>query len=144
MEPVEIIILPTGKSLDVCAELREAKKVRKVDGVEVLKKKRRKKKKEFKGSTPAEEGVHDMFDFINTKVFAKSKYSLFHRCIGYCNTRSTQDVPKRKNVQLEKSDSANTSNLNLKVRWTVCNIHKCKHGTTCFPALQSSGKYEGN
>ena len=40
MEPVEIVILPSGKSLDVCAELREAKKLRKPVG-QVTKRRRR-------------------------------------------------------------------------------------------------------
>ena len=40
VEPVEIVILPTGKSLDVCAELREAKKLRKPVG-QVAKRRRR-------------------------------------------------------------------------------------------------------
>ena len=40
VEPVEIVILPSGKSLDVCAELREAKKLRKPVG-QVTKRRRR-------------------------------------------------------------------------------------------------------
>ena len=34
IEPVEIKILPAGKSLDVCAEMREAGKIRKAPGEE--------------------------------------------------------------------------------------------------------------
>ena len=42
VNPVEIVILPVGKSLDVCAEMREAKKLRKPLGQAATK--RRKKK----------------------------------------------------------------------------------------------------
>ena len=43
VNPVEIVILPVGKSLDVCAEMREAKKLRKPLGQAATK--RRKKKR---------------------------------------------------------------------------------------------------
>ena len=42
VDPVEIVILPVGKSLDVCAEMREAKKLRKPLGQAAT---RRKKKR---------------------------------------------------------------------------------------------------
>lgn len=44
VDPLEIVILPAGKSLDVCAEMREAKKLRKPLG-EVTTKRRRKRKR---------------------------------------------------------------------------------------------------
>ena len=68
---MEIVVLPAGKSLDVCAEMREKKKLRGVD-TEHQRKRRRKKEKvaELKA---AEENKMDMFDFLNTKIFKKSK-----------------------------------------------------------------------
>ena len=45
VEPVEIRILPPGKSLDVCAELREAGKIRRGPGEEEKGRRRRKKRK---------------------------------------------------------------------------------------------------
>jgi len=47
VDPVEIVILPVGKSLDVCAEMREAKKLRKPLGQAAT---RRKKKKRILGN----------------------------------------------------------------------------------------------
>lgn len=47
VDPVEIVILPMGKSLDVCAEMREAKKLRKPLGQAAT---RRKKKKRILGN----------------------------------------------------------------------------------------------
>ena len=44
VDPLEIVILPVGKSLDVCAEMREAKKLRKPLG-QVTTKRRRKRKR---------------------------------------------------------------------------------------------------
>lgn len=67
VEPVEIVILPAGKSLDVCAQLREERKVKIVDG---LKKKRKRKSKLAAAAT---EGPTDMFEFLNTKVFTRGK-----------------------------------------------------------------------
>ena len=69
MEPVEIVILPAGKSLDVCARLREEKKVKVVDGLE--KEKRRKRKKGKRMPAAEEHQPTDMFQFLNTKVFSK-------------------------------------------------------------------------
>ena len=67
MEPVEIVILPAGKSLDVCAKLREENKVKTVDGLE------RRKKRKKKKAVPAvvEKKPTDMFEFLNTKVFSR-------------------------------------------------------------------------
>ncbi len=79
MEPVEIVILPAGKSLDVCAKLREAKKVKTVDGLE-RRKKRKKKKKVL--PTVAEEKPTDMFEFLNTKVFSRGIIAL--QCLSLC------------------------------------------------------------
>lgn len=70
LEPVEIVILPPGKSLDVCAEMRESKKLRGVD-TERQRKKRRKKEKAAEMKAAEEEQKMDMFDFLNTKVFKK-------------------------------------------------------------------------
>ena len=45
VEPVEIKILPVGKSLDMCAEMRERGKLRKAPGEGEGKRKRRRKRK---------------------------------------------------------------------------------------------------
>ncbi len=75
---MEIIVLPAGKSLDVCAALREAERVRKMDATEEVggRKRRRRKKKKGNG-TSKENGGQDkkpptnMFDFLNTKIFQR-------------------------------------------------------------------------
>lgn len=69
VEPVEIVILPAGKSLDVCAQLREEKRVKVVDGLQ--KRRRRRKGKANKTSSARDEGPTDMFEFLNTKVFSR-------------------------------------------------------------------------
>ena len=45
---MKIVILPAGKSLDVCAELREAKKLGRSVGGEGAKRRRKRAKKEQK------------------------------------------------------------------------------------------------
>ena len=71
VEPVEIVVLPAGKSLDVCMELREHKKVKTVDGLE--------KKKKKRSSAVADKKPTDMFEFLNTTVFSGSKqYQRLH------------------------------------------------------------------
>ena len=75
VEPVEIVILPPGKSLDVCAEMRERKKLRGVD-TERQRKRRRKREKAAEIKAASEEQKMDMFDFLNTKIFKKSKIVL--------------------------------------------------------------------
>ena len=110
VDPVEIVILPQGKSLDVCAEMREANKVRKVDGLEPVKRKRRKKGHKNKPE-PDQQGVpekdKDVFEFLNKKVFSA----------------------KKDGFQLEKaktapsgSSSTNDDNLNVKV---MCDSTGC-------------------
>ena len=74
VEPVEIVILPTGKSLDVCAEMRESNKLRKA-GERLPHKKRKRRKKKLKTGefqSAQQEPRTDMFDFLNTKIFRKS------------------------------------------------------------------------
>ena len=66
---MEIVILPAGKSLDVCAQLRKEKKVKVVDGLE--KEKRRKRKKGKGMPAAAEHKPTNMFEFLNTKVFSR-------------------------------------------------------------------------
>ncbi len=64
--PVEITILPAGKSLDACAEIREGKKTQ--SG------KRRKRNKRIKQATKEEEQMEEpanMFEFLNTRIFKK-------------------------------------------------------------------------
>ena len=70
VEPVEIVILPAGKSLDVCAQLREENKVKTVDGVP-----RKKRRKGKKGVAPGDvDKKHaDMFEFLNNEVFSTSE-----------------------------------------------------------------------
>ncbi len=68
MAPVEIIILPSGKSLDACAEIREKKQAE--SG------KRRKRTKGVKHTAKDEGQVEesaDMFQFLNTRIFKKSR-----------------------------------------------------------------------
>ena len=72
VEPVEIVVLPPGKSLDVCAEMRERKKLRGVD-TERQRKRRRRKERAAEIKAANEEPQTDMFDFLNTKVFNKSE-----------------------------------------------------------------------
>ncbi|XP_028394974.1 zinc finger CCCH-type with G patch domain-containing protein-like [Dendronephthya gigantea] len=65
VEPVEIILLPTGKSLDACAELREKNKLKQPF-----------KRKKIKGNQTAKAGidqapVQDVFDFINNTLGGK-------------------------------------------------------------------------
>lgn len=100
VEPVEIIILPAGKSLDVCAELREAKKVRMVDGVEVVKRRKKKRRKKCGKASSTQDKTGDMFQFLNTKVFS----------------RGTSESGR---FQLEKEEKAppsgNAGNLNVQV-----------------------------
>ena len=72
IEPVEIVILPAGKSLDVCAEMRERTKLRGVD-TERQRKRRRKREKAAEIKAATEEKKMDMFEFLNTKIFKKSK-----------------------------------------------------------------------
>ena len=71
MEPVEIVILPAGKSLDVCAALREAEKVRKMDTSHKRARRRRKKANGRPGGEVKEGAGMDMFDFLNTKILNK-------------------------------------------------------------------------
>ena len=68
MDPVEIEVLPAGKSLDACAEIREAKKVVKNEG---KRKKRKKKKKQVVMDQQSGQEHTDMFDFLNTKILNK-------------------------------------------------------------------------
>lgn len=68
LNPVEIIVLPPGKSLDACAEIREAKKGGTSE--EVKREKKRKKKPVVAKQQPVQEQT-DMFEFLNTKIFNK-------------------------------------------------------------------------
>ena len=76
VEPVDIVILPSGKSLDVCAQLREAKKLKNALGEPIGKKK--KKSKQAKMST--KEGV-DVFEFLNKKVLQKGMHFLYEEYV---------------------------------------------------------------
>ena len=60
VEPVEIILLPTGKSLDACAELREKNKLKQPF--------KRKKTKGNQNSKVEQVPVQDVFDFINNTL----------------------------------------------------------------------------
>lgn len=66
VEPVEILVFPAGKSLDVCMELREDKKIKKVDGLV-------KKRKKRSSAVVADKKPTDMFEFLNMTVFSGSK-----------------------------------------------------------------------
>lgn len=69
VEPVEIVILPSGKSLDVCAQMREAKKIKNALGELVGKKRRKQAKAKILPSEgqPSTEGA-DLFEFLNKKI----------------------------------------------------------------------------
>jgi len=69
LEPVEIVVLPAGKSLDACAALKEAEKVRKIDASQKGTRRRRKKGNSRQhGGEVEEREAMDMFDFLNTKI----------------------------------------------------------------------------
>ena len=110
VEPVEIVILPAGKSLDVCAQLREEHKVKTVDGVERPRKKRKKKKVL---PVSAEEKPTDMFEFLNTKVFSRGVW---------CGVVAPGAViiiactDKSETTFIKKSDPAPAKNENLNVK----------------------------
>jgi hypothetical protein len=55
VEPVEIKILPPGKSLDMCAEMREKGKLRKAPGQEKEGRRRRRRKKRLVETSGIEE-----------------------------------------------------------------------------------------
>ena len=84
LEPVEIVILPAGKSLDVCAALKEAEKVRKMeDSQDTVKRRRRKKRRNRNGRhkdqmQDRQQPAADMFDFLNTKIFSRGVDSLLY------------------------------------------------------------------
>ena len=71
MEPVEIVILPSGKSLDVCAEMREAKKLRKP-----LEEERKRKKRKLGKGLPHQQQVAEIH-LLNSSP----------HCTGLCCTR---------------------------------------------------------
>ena len=83
VEPVEIRVLPAGKSLDACAEIREAKKVGKSEGE---RKKRKKKKKRSVMDQQSTQEHTDMFDFLNKKIFNKGTCFCVcvYACVGVC------------------------------------------------------------
>ncbi|XP_031556110.1 zinc finger CCCH-type with G patch domain-containing protein-like [Actinia tenebrosa] len=63
VDPIEAVLLPQGKSLDVCAELREKKKLK-----EPFKKKRKKKNLSTKSiHVPKQGTINDVFLFLNHK-----------------------------------------------------------------------------
>ena len=94
---MEIIVLPAGKSLDVCAALREAERVRKMDATEEVggRKRRRRRKKKKGNGTSKENGGQDkkpptnMFDFLNTKIFQRGV--CVYMCVSFlCVSNSAQ------------------------------------------------------
>lgn len=96
MEPIEAEILPVGKSLDKCMELREASKNKNCFSIIKRMKKFQKKREEaiakgYKGTAPKKESV---FDFINKKIGT---------------SRESTKVTLSKNAELIKS----TKNLNV-------------------------------
>lgn len=117
VEPIEIVVLPPGASLDVCAKLREEKKVKKLaDGTEVVKRKRR-KKKNVEGVQVAEKKT-DMFEFLNTKIFSSNLglAVLLSKATKFCTAGESNKF------QLEKTEHKtpppshqHSTNLNVKV-----------------------------
>ena len=114
MEPVEIVILPAGKSLDVCAKLREEKKVKVVDGLE--KKKRRKKNKKST-SAAAAEAPTDMFDFLNTQIFTRGKFVII-KSMCYFSGILCAESKKDQAFSVKKTESSTTKSANLNVKVT--------------------------
>ncbi|CAI8055899.1 Zinc finger CCCH-type with G patch domain-containing protein [Geodia barretti] len=72
VEPVEIKILPPGKSLDMCAEMREEGKLRKAPGQEKEGRRRRRRKRRLVETSRIEEEKRvNVFDFLNAKLQKK-------------------------------------------------------------------------
>ena len=67
VDPLEIVILPAGKSLDVCAEMREAKKLRKPLG-QVTTKRRRKRKRNLE--TGLQQQFEQQVHFVRIDCYA--------------------------------------------------------------------------
>ncbi|EDO38903.1 predicted protein [Nematostella vectensis] len=102
VEPIEVVVLPQGKSLDKCAELREKNKLKEPF-------KRKKKKLVVASTTSASQGkASDVFDFINHKL-GHSKGSLHDLRVSHPGakpdirkTRKSADENTNWNIQLFK------------------------------------------
>ena len=124
VEPVEIVILPPGKSLDVCAEMRERKKLRGVD-TERQRKRRRKREKAAEVKAASEEQKMDMFEFLNTKIFKKSKIlhdiiMMSYHTVFCCVVSSGQGRGGANSQQLKQAkptmpSGKSSDNLNVRV-----------------------------
>ena len=68
VDPLEIVILPARKSLDVCAEMREAKKLRKPLG-QVTTKRRRKRKRNLETGLQLQQGQQVNFSSFWLRTF---------------------------------------------------------------------------
>ena len=79
VEPVQIVVLPAGKSLDMCATLRAAQSAREEGegqgGMARRPRKRRKGEKREQMSLDEDRRREsaDMFDFLNTKIFTQGE-----------------------------------------------------------------------
>src|SRR2546422_4855121 len=76
-EPLEVIVLPQGKSLDVCMQMKE-----KAETQDQSKREKRLKAKKAARDAKIAEGYHrdptpqeKLFDFINSKIFQTNKPS---------------------------------------------------------------------
>lgn len=99
-EPVEAVVLPAGKSLDKCMELKElgmiqdpAKAQRKV----LLKMKREEEKIERRYHKAAESG--SVFDFLNRQIFSK---------------KHSNNAHERHNTQKEKHSSLDLKSVSMR------------------------------
>ena len=84
VEPVDIVILPSGKSLDVCAQMREAKKLKNALGEKIGKKRRKPAKSITTEEQPNKEGV-DLFEFLNKKILKKGVYGVQRVILSVCS-----------------------------------------------------------
>lgn len=119
MVPVEITILPAGKSLDVCAEIRERNKT------ESGKRKKRNKRTKQVANSKAEGLVEEpanniMFEFLNTRIFKKGMYTLYWAIrIISGDHFVVEKAPSQLQVAKEKSGGSSegkgSDNVNVKV-----------------------------
>ncbi|XP_077986084.1 zinc finger CCCH-type with G patch domain-containing protein-like [Glandiceps talaboti] len=102
LEPVEAEVLPAGKSLDICAELKQKKKL----GIlNVMKKKRKAKRL---GTKTYEKKSHNVFDFLNKKLGGKHEISLSKNTVqkdrnrsDYGNDGGGGSQPRNRNLNIQ-------------------------------------------
>jgi len=125
VDPVEITILPAGKSLDVCAEIREKKKQGESDSS--IKRRKRRSKKTAKVDATDNEPKTDMFDFLNTRIFKKGDwdYICLHKIIMMC-VLCLEKAPSQLETAKEKYGSSSTMSKksdNIRVKASTVHIY---------------------